>query len=118
MLTAIAPLRKDVGVELKSKSFRMDPRVPAAFGAHCQAQGILIERTAEALLIYALTLDAEQIGALLKAAQEWKVSAEATDQERHDRIVAEGAERLDREKRRDEVEKKKRGGRKRGSRGR
>lgn len=117
MLTAIAPLRKNVGVELKSKSFRMDPRVSTAFGEHCQAQGILIERTAEALLVYALSLDAEQIGALLKAAQEWKATAAETEGTRAEALGREVAEGLDRARRHEKKLAQPRRDRKAGGRG-
>ncbi len=117
MLTAIAPLRKNVGVELKSKSFRMDPRVSTAFGEHCQAQGILIERTAEALLVYALSLDAEQIGALLKAAQEWKVSAAETEEERAEALGQAVGEGLDRARLAEEKRARSRQGKRQGAKG-
>jgi len=98
------------------KTVRMEQAVSERFAEHCQSLGIVQERTAEALFVYALTLDEAQTGELLKAAREWKATHGDAGEQRC--ALAETAgESLDRAKRAAEGRPPGRKGRKAGNPG-
>ena len=58
---------------IKAKNFRLDDRIADNFAVYCQELGVVQERTVEALLFYAMkSFNAQDIGAFLKIAKEWK----------------------------------------------
>ena len=102
---------------LKNKSYRVDGDVADAFGDYCQARGVLIERTVEALLVYVLSLDMTELGQLLHRAEQWKASPSETEDEKAHRAERLVLEETDRAKRDEEAQKRPRGGRKKGTQG-
>lgn len=73
---------------LKAKNFRLEENIADDFAMFCQDQGVVQERTVEALLVYAMeNLTAAGLGELLDAATKRKSGVTSGDLGVGDAIV-------------------------------